>query len=104
MYHLKEKTLGKAFIKAYGLDIKKNKDAERLLNWKKPSEKDKNAGDFPTVLYDLVSKRSSVTTGTLRVDQLNDLLDELAACGGKLFAPSSSRNARTLTSILETNK
>ncbi|KAL0953630.1 hypothetical protein HGRIS_004835 [Hohenbuehelia grisea] len=58
-------------------------DAIRLLNWKKPTERDKSSGDFSTVLYDVVSKRSSVIEGSLTVDQLNDILDELAKYMGK---------------------
>ena len=42
-----------------------------------------SSGDFPTVLYDVVSKRSSVIQGSLTIEELNQLLDELAAHSGK---------------------
>jgi DNA ligase 4 len=77
-------------------------DAIRLLNWKKPTERDvrtfytlrfsghiisffrkKTSGDFPTVLYEVVSKRSSVIEGSLSIDDLNDILDELSKNMGK---------------------
>ncbi|KAG5652619.1 DNA ligase (ATP) [Sphagnurus paluster] len=58
-------------------------DAIRLLNWKKPTERDTTSGDFPTVLFDVVSKRSSIIEGTLSVDELNGLLDELSQNMGK---------------------
>ena len=77
-------------------------DAIRLLNWKKPTERDvrtllynaafwswylvvyqKTSGDFPTVLYEVVSKRSSVVEGSLTIDELNDILDELSKNMGK---------------------
>jgi hypothetical protein len=38
----------------------------------------KSSGDFPTVLYEVVSARSSVTQGSLTVDELNEVLDDLS--------------------------
>ena len=43
----------------------------------------KSSGDFPTVLYEVVGKRSSVIEGSLSVDDLNDILDELSKHMGK---------------------
>ena len=43
----------------------------------------KTSGDFPTVLYEVVSKRSSVIEGSLSIDDLNDILDELSKNMGK---------------------
>ncbi|TFK71638.1 DNA ligase 4 [Pluteus cervinus] len=77
VYGLKEKNLAKAYIKLIPLGMK-DPDAIRLLNWKKPTDRDRSSGDFPTVLYEVVSKRSSVIEGSLTVDDLNELLDELA--------------------------
>jgi DNA ligase 4 len=42
------------------------------------------AGDFPGLAYEIIVKRSTVTNGSLHIDQLNDLLDELSRRGGKL--------------------
>lgn len=39
VYGLKEKALARAFIKALGLDPK-SPDAVRLVNWKRPTDKD----------------------------------------------------------------
>ena len=36
------------------------------------------SGDFPSVLYEVVSKRSSVVKGSLSIDELNEVLDSLA--------------------------
>lgn len=47
-----------------------------------------STGDFPTVLYDVVEKRSSVIEGSLSVDDLNDILDELSKNNGKRYASS----------------
>ncbi|KAI5121896.1 hypothetical protein M0805_001100 [Coniferiporia weirii] len=82
VYGLKEKNLAKAYIKLIPLGMK-DPDAVRLLNWKRPTEKNKASGDFPTVLYEVISKRSSVTEGSLTVDDVNDILDELSKDVGK---------------------
>ncbi|TFK40007.1 DNA ligase IV [Crucibulum laeve] len=82
VYGLKEKNLAKTYIKLIPLEMKAP-DAIRLLNWKKPTERDKTSGDFPTVLYEVVSKRSSVIEGSLSIDELNDILDELSKHIGK---------------------
>ncbi|KAJ7672669.1 ATP dependent DNA ligase domain-containing protein [Mycena rosella] len=87
VYGLKEKNLAKTYIKLIPLGMR-DPDAIRLLNWKKPTEHDKTSGDFPTVLFEVVSKRSSVIEGSLSVDDLNDILDELSKTMGKQDAQS----------------
>ncbi|KAJ6591668.1 DNA ligase IV [Mycena vulgaris] len=87
VYGLKEKNLAKTYIKLIPLGMR-DPDAIRLLNWKKPTEHDKTSGDFPTVLFEVVSKRSSVIEGSLSVDELNDILDELSKTMGKQDAQS----------------
>ncbi|KAJ7760471.1 DNA ligase IV [Mycena metata] len=96
VYGLKEKNLAKTYIKLIPLGMR-DPDAIRLLNaqflfisysWKKPTEHDKTSGDFPTVLFEVVNKRSSVIEGSLSVDELNDILDELAKSMGKQDAQS----------------
>ncbi|PFH51893.1 hypothetical protein AMATHDRAFT_74590 [Amanita thiersii Skay4041] len=77
VYGLKEKNLAKTYIKLIPLGIK-DPDAIRLLNWKKPTERTVSSGDFPTVLYDVVNKRSSVIEGSLSIEELNEILNELA--------------------------
>ncbi|KAF7294400.1 DNA ligase [Mycena kentingensis (nom. inval.)] len=84
VYGLKEKALAKAYIKSIPL-ANRDPDAIRLLNWKKPTEQHKSSGDFPTVLYDVISKRTSVVEGSLTVDELNGILDELARNNGKKY-------------------
>jgi DNA ligase-4 len=103
MYGLKEKSIAKTYIKLIPLG-NKDPDAIRLMNWKKPTEKEvrlcfsfdmisglernsqKSSGDFPTVLYEVISKRSSVVLGSLTVQELNDLLDELSENDKKMLA------------------
>ncbi|KAI0642168.1 ATP dependent DNA ligase domain-containing protein [Trametes meyenii] len=85
VYGLKEKNLAKQYISLIPLG-QHDPDAIRLRNWKKPTERDRSAGDFPTVLFEVVNKRSSVDEGNLSVDQVNDLLDELSRNMGKFDA------------------
>ncbi|KIK82388.1 hypothetical protein PAXRUDRAFT_35579 [Paxillus rubicundulus Ve08.2h10] len=82
VYGLKEKNLAKTYIKLIPLGPR-DPDAIRLFNWKKPSGKHAVSGDFSNVLYDVVSKRSSVVEGSLSVQDLNDSLDELSRNMGK---------------------
>ncbi|KXN86594.1 DNA ligase 4 [Leucoagaricus sp. SymC.cos] len=82
VYGLKEKNLAKTYIKLIPLRMR-DPDAIRMLNWKKPTDREKASGDFPAVLYEVVSKRSSVIEGSLSIDDLNYILDELAQNMGK---------------------
>ncbi|GJJ11285.1 DNA ligase (ATP) [Clathrus columnatus] len=70
VYNIKEKTLARIYIRLIPLNAK-DEDA-------------KTAGDFPMVLHEVVSKRSNVMEGSLTVERMNKLLDELAKAGGKL--------------------
>ncbi|KDQ61444.1 hypothetical protein JAAARDRAFT_30880 [Jaapia argillacea MUCL 33604] len=87
VYGLKEKNLAKTYIKLIPLGMKDH-DAVRLLNWKKPTERETTSGDFPTVLYEVVSKRSSVIEGSLSIEDLNDILDEISKNMGHQDAQS----------------
>ncbi|GBE86558.1 DNA ligase 4 [Sparassis crispa] len=82
VYGLKEKNLAKTYIKIIPLGMR-DPDAIRLLNWKRPTERDKVSGDFPTVLYEVISKRSSVIEGSLSIDEVNEALDQLSRNMGK---------------------
>ena len=84
------------------MGIEKTPDAIALLHWKKPmpgqvysfiftynatnslTTQRGTVGDFTTTLWEVVAKRSTVMEGTLRIDQLNELLDELSRSGSKL--------------------
>ncbi|KAI0741954.1 ATP dependent DNA ligase domain-containing protein [Daedaleopsis nitida] len=70
VYGLKEKNLAKAYIKLIPLG-RTDPDAIRLLNWKKPTDREKTSGDFPTVLFEVVNKRSSVVEGSLSINEDN---------------------------------
>ncbi|VDB87968.1 unnamed protein product [Peniophora sp. CBMAI 1063] len=82
VYGMKEKNLAKAYIKIIPLQTK-SPDAIRLLNWKRPTELHKASGDFTSVLLEIIGKRSNVLEGSLTVEDVNTLLDELSKCGNK---------------------
>ncbi|KAL9622700.1 MAG: hypothetical protein Q9160_003010 [Pyrenula sp. 1 TL-2023] len=80
MYGLKEKVLGRMFVKI--LKINKNsEDGYNLLNWKLPGQSAaRMAGDFAGRCYEVISKRPMRTTpGDLTIGEVNDMLDQLAA-------------------------
>lgn len=51
----------------------------------------KSSGDFPAVLYEVISKRSSVIESSLSVDDLNHILDDLARNMGKQYVMDTLR-------------
>lgn len=57
----------------------------------------KTSGDFPIVLYEVVSKRSSVIEGSLSVDDLNEILDELSKNMGKQYGEIRMLKSSALT-------
>jgi DNA ligase-4 len=98
VYGLKEKNLAKAYIRLIPLGLK-DPDALRLLQWKRPAEREvrklpfeisrlkppqrSTSGDFSSILHEVISKRSSVIKGTLTIDDLNRYLDEITENIGK---------------------
>ncbi|CUA67897.1 DNA ligase 4 [Rhizoctonia solani] len=76
VYGLKESSLAKCFLAAMGIDPK-SVDGKRVLNWKKPTPDNPTVGDFTTTLYQVLEPRCPNTHGTLTIDRLNELLDEL---------------------------
>ncbi|KAG9008171.1 DNA ligase (ATP) [Tulasnella sp. JGI-2019a] len=79
-YGIKETGIAKAFIGALGLD-RHSHDATRLMKWKQPTADNKTAGDFSSVVFDVVDARSTVTEGIMSVDDINDVLDEISRAG-----------------------
>eukprot|EP00252_Welwitschia_mirabilis_P019931 TRINITY_DN4748_c0_g2_i1.p1 TRINITY_DN4748_c0_g2~~TRINITY_DN4748_c0_g2_i1.p1 ORF type:complete len:1164 (+),score=257.65 TRINITY_DN4748_c0_g2_i1:141-3632(+) len=77
-YKLKEAQLAKAIIDALGLS-KESEDAQRLLNWRKGGSKaGAYAGNFPLIATEILSRRQQSTTGSLKIKDINILLDKLA--------------------------
>lgn len=78
MYNLKEAMLAKCYIEVLGLD-RHSEAAQRLIKWKQPVEGENTfSGDFARVCYHEIAARSTVEAGTLTVDGVNALLDELS--------------------------
>jgi DNA ligase-4 len=81
MYGLKEKAIGRLLVKLMKID-KNSEDGYNLLNWKLPGQStaSRMAGDFAGRCFEVLSKRPMRTTyGTMRIAEVNQLLDELSA-------------------------
>ncbi|KAF8119832.1 hypothetical protein EV363DRAFT_1461060 [Boletus edulis] len=96
IYGLKEKNLAKTYIKLIPLGMEDPDAVRLLLNWKRPSGKHAGSGDFSNVLYEVVSKRSSLVDGSLSIDDLNDIFDELSQNMGKQRAEVQSKILRRI--------
>ncbi|RXK40753.1 hypothetical protein M231_02005 [Tremella mesenterica] len=83
VYNLKEAMLAKCYIEVLGLD-KHSAAAQKLVKWKQPvdGETDGISGDFARVCYHEIAARSTVEEGTLTLEAVNALLDQLA--GGRM--------------------
>lgn len=79
MYGLKEKAIGKIFVKIMKID-KNSEDGFILLNWKLPGQSAaRMAGDFAGRCYDVISKRPMRTElGNMTIDEVNEKLDMLS--------------------------
>ncbi|KAK5006722.1 DNA ligase (ATP), partial [Cryomyces antarcticus] len=80
MYGLKEKTIGRLFVRIMQID-KNSEDGYNLLNWKLPSQKalSSTAGDFAGRCFEVLSKRPMRTTvGDMTIAEVNEMLDRLS--------------------------
>ncbi|KAK5149355.1 DNA ligase (ATP), partial [Oleoguttula sp. CCFEE 6159] len=80
MYGLKEKTIGRLFVRIMQID-KNSEDGYNLLNWKLPSQKalSSTAGDFAGRCLEVLSKRPMRTTvGDMTIAEVNEMLDRLS--------------------------
>lgn len=81
MYGLKEKAIGKLLVKLLKLNPS-SEDGFNLINWKLPGQTSASrmAGDFAGRCFEVLSKRAMRTSvGNLRIAEVNQLLDRLAA-------------------------
>lgn len=76
-YGIKEHMLAKLLIEVLCLG-KDSADAHRLLNYKAPKSAKMDAGDFASVAY-YVLKNRCPEKGTLKIKEVNDCLDGIAA-------------------------
>ncbi|CAG8491963.1 484_t:CDS:2 [Acaulospora colombiana] len=82
-YGMKESVIAKIYIGVLGLS-KNSVNAERLIHWKLPgSEKNKTAGDFASIAFEVIAPRSTVVGhGKMPIDDVNNQLDILNAASG----------------------
>ena len=81
VYGLKEKGIAKILVQIMKID-RSSEDALSLLDWKLPglTVASRMAGDFAGRCYEVLSKRPMLTeVGTMTIQEVNDLLDELSA-------------------------
>ena len=85
MYGLKEKAIGKLLVKLMKISPD-SEDGFSLTNWKLPGQTAgaRGAGDFTRRCYEVLSKRGMrATFGNMRIAEVNELLDKLAAAQGE---------------------
>lgn len=84
-YGLKEITIGKLLVKLMKIS-KDSEDGNNLLKWKLPGQNTttRMAGDFAGRCCEVLRKRSRLTeVGDMRIGDVNELLDKLAAATGE---------------------
>ncbi|KAI0390407.1 DNA ligase I [Xylariaceae sp. FL0594] len=82
VYGVKESAIARLLIKLMGID-KNSEDAQSILKWKQPNQSTM-AGDFVDRCYLVLSKRSMrVEPGDMRLADVNEMLDRLAAATGE---------------------
>ncbi|KAJ3032631.1 DNA ligase (ATP), partial [Rhizophlyctis rosea] len=82
-YGMKDKVLAKVYVEVMGI-APTSPDAESLINWRNPGKSgQKAAGDFPTVLFNVVSSRSNRRTSSVSIADINDKLDILNTTNDK---------------------
>ncbi|RYO86599.1 hypothetical protein DL764_008989 [Monosporascus ibericus] len=85
VYGLKESNIGKLLVKLMKID-KNSEDGYNLLRWKLPGQSaaSRMAGDFAGRCYEVLSKRPMrIDPGDMRIADVNELLDKLAAASGE---------------------
>lgn len=85
VYGLKENSIGKLLVKLMKID-RNSEDGYNLLHWKLPGQStaSRMAGDFAGRCYEVLSKRPMrVDPGEMRIAEVNQLLDKLAAASGE---------------------
>lgn len=85
VFRLKEQLIAKLLIKLMKISAKST-DGQSLLNWKVPgkSASSRAAGDFAGRCFEALEKRPLRTMpGDIRIGEVNELLDKLAAASGE---------------------
>ncbi|KAI0378701.1 ATP-dependent DNA ligase [Hypomontagnella monticulosa] len=87
MYGLKESNIGRLLVKVMRID-RNSEDGYDILHWKLPARSStataRAAGDFTGRCFDVLSKRPMrMEPGDLRIADVNEMLDKLAAASGE---------------------
>lgn len=85
MYGLKESNIGKLLVKLMRIN-RDSEDADAILHWKNPRKPAaiRAAGDFAGICFYVLSKRPMrVGPGDMRIADVNEMLDKLAAASGE---------------------
>lgn len=85
VYGLKENAIGRLLVKLMKID-RNSEDGYNLLHWRLPGQTtaSRMAGDFAGRCYEVLSKRPMRTeVGDMTVEEVNHLLDKLAASSGE---------------------
>lgn len=101
-YGIRESSLSAHLVRVLALDDSRGAGA-RLKHWKKRvagrggGGPDGAVGDLPTVVYEVVRARESGADKHATVGEVNDLLDELVACGRGCEEPVVRKMVSRLT-------
>lgn len=84
MYGLKESNIARLLVKLMRID-RNSDDGSSIIRWKLPGPSaSARAGDFPGRCFDVLSKRAMrVDPGDMRIAEVNEMLDKLAASAGE---------------------
>lgn len=79
VFGIKESVLAKLYTSVLGLDVKKSRDAEALLNWRAPNTSGK--GDFASVLLQIIVPRSTLPQNapSPAIMDIDEKLNQLAS-------------------------
>ncbi|KAI0156695.1 ATP-dependent DNA ligase [Hypoxylon sp. FL1284] len=85
MYGLKESNIGKLLVKLMRID-RNSEDGDAIIHWKNPRKPEaiRAAGDFAGICFYVLSKRPMrMKPGDMRIADVNEMLDKLAAASGE---------------------
>ncbi|KAI4868435.1 ATP-dependent DNA ligase [Hypoxylon rubiginosum] len=85
MYGLKESNIGKLLVKLMRID-RNSEDGDAIIHWKNPRKPEaiRAAGDFAGICFYVLSKRPMlIEPGNMRIAEVNEMLDKLAAASGE---------------------
>ena len=103
VYYLKERRLAKFLVQVLGLEGSGR--GKILLDWRTDERFGQNQGDLSAIVFDFVQRSEHVTAPTLKISEVNVLLDELAsnaseATLNKLFRSMTSIECKWMTRII----